>query len=89
MILRSTDAHIGESPAVIIHNQAGSTFKKFGAKRMRALELLKQIITTLSKEGDVSLSSFISKILKSQIINTLLSVIEDYEFANVANQVSI
>jgi hypothetical protein len=56
---------------------------------MRALELLKQIITTLSKEGDVNLSSFISKILKTQIINTLLQVIEDYEFANVANQVSI
>jgi hypothetical protein len=56
---------------------------------MRALELLKQIISTLSKEGDVNIGSFISKILKSQIITTLLNVIEDYEFSNVANQVSI
>ena len=37
----------------------------------------------------MSLSSFISKILKSQIITTLLNVIEDYEFSNVANQISI
>ena len=56
---------------------------------MRALELLKQIIQTLSKEGDISIGSFISKILKNQIITTLLNVIEDYEFSNVANQLSI
>jgi hypothetical protein len=56
---------------------------------MRAIELLKQIIQTLSKEGDISIGSFISKILKNQIITTLLNVIEDYEFSNVANQISI
>jgi len=56
---------------------------------MRALELLRQIIQTLSKEGDISIGSFISKILKNQIITTLLNVIEDYEFSNVANQLSI
>ena len=41
MILRGTDAQIGESSAVSLENQAGSSFRKFGAKRMRALELLR------------------------------------------------
>ena len=56
---------------------------------MRAIELLKQTIQTLSKEGDISIGSFISKILKNQIITTLLNVIEDCEFSNVANQIAI
>ena len=47
------------------------------------------MITTLSKEGDVNIGSFISKIMKNQIITTLLNVIEDYEFSSVANQLSI
>lgn len=89
LVLRGSDVHIGETPALVTENQAGVQIKKFGAKRMRAIELLKQIIQTLSKEGDISIGSFISKILKNQIITTLLNVIEDYEFSNVANQISI
>jgi hypothetical protein len=52
---------------------------------MRALELLKQIISTLSMNGDINLSTIISTILKRQILNTLLQTIEDYEFSNVAS----
>jgi hypothetical protein len=48
LVLRGSDAHIGETPALVPENQAGVHIKKFGAKRMRALELLKQIIQTLS-----------------------------------------
>lgn len=39
--------------------------------------------------GDINLSTIISTILKRQILNTLLQTIEDYEFSNVASQVSI
>ncbi len=85
MLLRGSDNQIGEEPAEARENQAGVVYKRFGAKRMRALELLKAIIVTLSGGGEVSLNMFISKILKTQIISTLLQVIEDYEFSNVAN----
>jgi len=41
MVLRGTDAHIGETSKIQLENQAGVTLKRFGAKRMRALEMLK------------------------------------------------
>lgn len=68
LLLRGSDSHIGEEPLAVRENQAGVTFKRFGVKRMRALELLKQIIATLSKDGDVNIGSFVSKVLKTQII---------------------
>jgi hypothetical protein len=65
MLLRGTDSQINEAPLHFNENQSGQQFKRFGQKRMRAIELLRQIISTLSSNGDVSLSSFISKILKT------------------------
>ena len=64
LILRASDSQLGEEPLPEKLNQAGVEFKRFGAKRMRSLELLKQIIATLSMNGDVNLTSIISTILK-------------------------
>ena len=65
MLLRGSDAQIGEVPLEVRENQAGIVFKRFGSKRMRALELLRGIILTLSNSGEISLNMFISKILKT------------------------
>lgn len=40
MILRSSDEQLGEAPYQAL-NQSGFTHKRFGAKRLKALELLR------------------------------------------------
>ena len=44
MMLRSSDKQLGEVAHEETLNQAGMSFKRFGLKRMRAMELLKQEI---------------------------------------------
>ena len=91
LTLKSTDKQLGEVPiSTEDHNQAGQLFKRFGVKRMRALELLKQTVQTFSKYIiDAGAPSHLTPILKRQVVTTLLEVIETYEFSNVASQISI
>lgn len=56
MLLRGSDIQIGEVIVEERENQAGVIYKRFGHKRMRALELLKAIILTLSNGGEISLN---------------------------------
>lgn len=70
-------------------NQAGISFKRLGNKRMRALELLRQILQTFSKQLVSSDINLLTPILRKQILSTLLETIENYEFSNVASQTSI
>lgn len=44
LMLRSSDSQLGETPLPENLNQAGVAFRRFGIKRTRALELLKQQI---------------------------------------------
>jgi hypothetical protein len=70
-------------------NQAGLAFKRFGNKRMRALELLRQILQTFAKQLVSGEFNLLTPILRKQILSTLLETIEAYEFSNVASQTSI
>ena len=91
LMMRSSDAQLGETPLTTDRNQAGAIFKRFGTKRMRALELLKQALHTFHKYFSTPETQHLisSPILKKQILTTMLDVIETYEFSNVASQLSI
>ena len=57
---------------------------------MRALELLRQLFQTLSKyQPESSQGMSISPILRRQVVTTMLDVISDFEFSNVASQLAI
>ena len=81
-----------------IVNQSGYCIKKIGMTRIRALELIKIELETIQKYIDLKASqeegesssdpqnSFISNILRKQLISGILSVLETYPFCSVANQ---
>lgn len=50
LTVKSSDRQLGLGEALVTVNQAGIEFKRLGNKRMRALELLKQILQTFSKQ---------------------------------------
>lgn len=92
MMMRASDHQLNEvepdNP-----NQANIRFRRFGPKRMRALELLKQLIQTVTthtgKANDLTQKIRISVILRHQIVTALLDAISEFEFSNVANQLGI
>lgn len=89
LMLRASDSQLGEAPSLVTVNQAGVPFKRFGLKRTRALELLKQEIQTFSKYVDLNSTQHLSTILRRYLVTTMLEVIQDYEFSNVASQLAI
>lgn len=90
LMLRASDQQLGEVPHPEQVNQAGIRFKRFGAKRMRALELLRQEIQTFSKYVNLGdQPQHLSIILRKQIVSTMLDVIENFDFSNVASQLGI
>jgi hypothetical protein len=59
---------------------------RFGPKRMRALECLKELLQTglaQPKNGNKLLNMTV--IMRKQIVTTMLEVIETYDFSNVAS----
>lgn len=67
-----------------IENQTGIYSKPIGMKRIRAIELIKQEMTVLSKYVDITNTQYINKILKRHLINTMLHVIQDYPLCSLA-----
>jgi hypothetical protein len=53
-------------------------------KRLRALELIKQEMSVLSKYVDITNTQYINKILKRHLINTMLYVIEEFPLSSLA-----
>jgi len=89
LTIKSTDRQLGIAETDLSVNQAGLSFKRFGSKRMRALELLRQILQTFAKQLVSGEFNLLTPILRKQILSTLLETIETYEFSNVASQTSI
>ena len=70
-------------------NQSGASLKRLGLNKLRALELIRQEVQTLSKYVQLNSDQFISNILRRQLIYTMLYVIEEYEFNSIASQQAI
>jgi hypothetical protein len=70
-------------------NQSGVQHRKFGLRRLKALELVRQELQTLSKYVELNSDQYISTILRKQLIGTMLDIIERYPFSSVANQQAI
>lgn len=64
------------------------TYRRFGPKRMRALEVLKELIQTgFATKGPKILN--LTVIMRKQIVSTMLNVLETYDFSNVASQLAL
>jgi hypothetical protein len=53
-------------------------------KRLKALELIRQELQTLSKYPDLDTDLLITGILRKQIISAMLQIIEEYRFCSIA-----
>lgn len=49
LAIRASDDSLGLPEQVETRNQSGDTFKRFGMRRMRALELVRQELASISK----------------------------------------
>jgi hypothetical protein len=77
ILLRSDDASsIQDNNDTTMVNQAGFKVKKVTMKRLRAIELLKLELKTLAKYGDLGTLNLMSKVLRKQVIATMLFMIE-------------
>jgi hypothetical protein len=65
-------------------NQTQKQTQKIGIHRIRAIELLKMLFSTLTKIKDGK--KMISSLLKTKVINTMLYVIKNFPFCNIASQ---
>ncbi len=53
MVIKASDSIVGGYP-VAETNQAGSTYKRFGMRRMRALELIHQELHSISRYPELN-----------------------------------
>ena len=65
-------------------NQAGAVLKRFGMRRMRALEFLRHELHSISKYQELNAIQQISVVLRRNLINTMLFIVETYEFNSSA-----
>lgn len=82
MILRSAD-----DPEVNPYiNQVGLKLRKIGAHRLRAMELLHHLMSTMAKAFDIKDSKNLSVLLRRKLIDTMLYMIVTFPFCSLSNQ---
>lgn len=84
LVIRASDDSLGLEPATETRNQAGETFNRFGMRRMRALELVRQELSSISKFTSLQGIQQMSSILRRHIISTMLEVISNYKYCSAA-----
>lgn len=67
-------------------NQSGHVIKPIGIRRLRALELLNIEINSAKKSGIGGINMESKTMMRRQVIDTMLSVLETYAFCSVACQ---
>jgi len=63
--------------------------KRIGTVRIRAMELMKTLLSVLSKIADLKNDKILSALLRKKVIATMLHVLRTYPYCSVAHQQSI
>lgn len=85
IVIRASDDVLGLPIVASDHeNQAGTPYKRFGIRRMRALELLKQELHSISKYAELQAIQQISVVLRRHLVEAMLDVIGDFQFCSAA-----
>ncbi len=66
-------------------NQTFVLIKPIGIKRLRGMEFLKTELTTIAKFGNLETLNLMSKILRKNLICTMLFMIEQYPFCSLSS----
>jgi len=66
-------------------NQTFDLIKPIGLKRLRGMEFLKTELTTLAKFGSLSSLNLMSKVLRKNLISTMIFMIEQYPFCSLSS----
>ena len=80
MILRSSD-----SKGTYV-NQSGERIRKTGILRIRAMEHLRVMFTTLSKRGPLNEQTCLNDTMRKKLIETLLYMMRTYQFCSISHQ---
>lgn len=83
LTISTSDENLG-APAPLQENQSGVLNKRFGMRRMRSLELLRQELHSISKYAELNAIQQISIVLRRHIIRTMLDVVENYQYCSAA-----
>lgn len=84
MVIRSQDDTLGISSSVPSVNQAGASYRRFGIRRMRALELIRQELHSISKYAELNAIQQISLVLRRTLIETMLFIVDEFTFCSSA-----
>lgn len=63
--------------------------RRIGTVRIRAMELMKTLLSVLSKIADVKNDKVLSSLLRKKVIDTMLHVLKTYPYCSVAHQQAI
>lgn len=86
LVLRSEDEAL--SP---YQNQTTFTVKKIGIRRLRTMELLKNLFTLISKHDEMKEIKKVRNyiVMKRRLIETMLYMIKAFPFCSISNQQAI
>jgi len=83
-VLRSEDDMLAD-----YQNQTTYNVKKIGIRRLRTMELLKNIFTLISKHDEINEVKKMKEqnynLMKKRIIETMLYMIKTYPFCSISN----
>ena len=82
MVIKASDSALGAEGNDT--NQAGATYKRFGMRRMRALELIRHELHSISRYPELNAIQQISIVLRRHLIQTMLSIVSEYSFCSAA-----
>ena len=84
MVIKASDQALGGEGNGMDTNQAGATYKRFGMRRMRALELIRQELHSISRYPELNAIQQISIVLRRHLIQTMLNIVSEYTFCSAA-----
>lgn len=70
-------------------NQSGHQIPKIGLRRIRAMELLKTLMSALSKNFNLKNNEKLSEVIRRKILETMLWMIKTYQFCSTSNQLAV
>jgi hypothetical protein len=80
LILRSSDSKGNYV------NQSGERIRKTGMLRIRAMEHLRCLFTTLSKRGHMREQTCLNDTMRKKLVETLLHMMRTYQFCSISHQ---
>ena len=89
MVIKASDSVLGIETPERIENSAGAVIKRFGIRRMRALELIRQELHSISRYPDLNAIQQISLVLRRHLIQSMLEIIIDFNFCSSASNEAI